>query len=439
MGLKRERHVKLNNKGLTLVEVVIAMCILSVAITGMVTVLVTSVRFNAKANLRQHATLTAESILENFKAYDVKTLCEQFHAGSFSGVNMDVMGTMGVRGKSVPGGVADEDLFIGGSFTESSTKEYEFSLTNIKTENALYDATITVTPYMTEQSLVTLEDMHPYKDAVYRSSEVHDTKARDQILTMFDTTIKTEMKDYLNTIDQKITTYTETDIVSSFATHIQPKKRVTTITLDKDDAGYTTAVINMDYYFIIKDYPYYLSSTEATPTGKQTFPVDYDTTGNMYMVQVILDIPYGLYYLNFYKNPNTVDLEKVYFYYYPAYDVADEIKVVTHDFAAGDSIDMYILKQVPLGADATLNNKEASYNPTIQGESIIKLYHNFGDNIGGSSVPPAPTISGFASSSHYMEATIFEKQYQLMYNMDVEVREAGTTNVVAALSGTKND
>ncbi len=438
----REHRTKVNNKGLTLVEVVIAMCILAVAVTGIVTVLVTSVRFNAKANLRQHATLTAESILESFKAYEVKALCEQFHAGGFTGVTLasDGTGAMSVLGKSVSGGTADEDLFASGAFTESTTDEYEFTLTNIQTENSRYDATITVTPYMAEQSLVSLSDIHPYKDAVFRSSTIHDTKAKDQILLDFEAVVKPLIIPELNTLDQNPTfEFTEMNVVADFDDYIIPKKRVTTVTVDKSNSGYTTATVKMDYYFIVKDYPYYQNDTEATPTGKQTFPMDYATTGHMYVTNVILDVPLGLYNLNFYKNEPSVGLERVYFYYYPAYDVVDEIQVITNNFDASDMIDMYILKQVPAGADGTLNDKEAAYNPKVHGASNINLYHNFDDNIGGASIPAGANISGFADNKGYMDASKVKKNYLLMYNLNVEVREAGTANVVAALHGTKND
>lgn len=72
---------KLNNKGMSLVEVIVAITILGLVAVPVLHSLTTAMVYNAKARNRQEMTLTAESIMETFKGYDLDELKVRFSTG----------------------------------------------------------------------------------------------------------------------------------------------------------------------------------------------------------------------------------------------------------------------------------------------------------------------------------------------------------------------
>ena len=74
---------KLNNLGMSLVEVVVAIAILSIAILPVLSTFIQSARYNARARVRQQTTAAAQTVMENFKAYSIDEIKQQFDAGSF--------------------------------------------------------------------------------------------------------------------------------------------------------------------------------------------------------------------------------------------------------------------------------------------------------------------------------------------------------------------
>lgn len=75
----RRQNRKLNNAGMSLVEVVVAIFILAVVTTTILSVFVFTIRLNARSRTRQQTTAAAQAVMENFKAYSVQELCEQFN------------------------------------------------------------------------------------------------------------------------------------------------------------------------------------------------------------------------------------------------------------------------------------------------------------------------------------------------------------------------
>jgi len=232
--------------------------------------------------------------------------------------------------------------------------------------------------------------------------------------------------------------------------YIKIVNRITTIKIQKDSSsgGYTKATMMMQYNFIIEGYPYHTDTdTLGSPTGTGlNFPLD----GSMYYsIDVIVDIPTDLYYIDFYNNPTDVGLERVFFYYYPVYKVSykkanpafkDIINITTSGFASDEQIEVYVLKQVPEGADmVTLNLLEEKYRPQVNCTSNVKLIHNFGDNIGGTSVPDGAEINGEYSEKAFMDDSLVEEAFQLMYKMELEITDINSGKIVAKLQGTKND
>lgn len=414
----QKRLIVKDDRGMTLVEVIIAVFILTATVTVLTTILVASVRYNAKADARQHATLAAESIMESFKAYKVEDLCAQFSSGSFVGC-------------------ASADSMY---YTEPSSKNYKFQINGLVNDNVKYDAKITLSPYTLtrSQSLVAFPEINAYKDGVFRSSTSHDTiTAPLQMQDHFATNVRTEIATYLNSgVDVQKDDYTEADIIG---TNIKPVKRETVIRLIKNSSTNMTSVTcSMRYHYIVKDYAYY-NDASATPEGKVTFPLDYETSGATYSIDVLLDTATPANDIIFYNNPSAVGLERIFIYYYPAYGIEDEIRFETQG-SWSNNVECYLLKQVPDVSVMTateLGIAESNYKPKIMGTSIIDLRHNFGMNIGAASGHLDPIMSGFSTTLDYMNSNITKKNYQLMYNVVVEIFHGG--EVVSVLEGTKND
>lgn len=102
---------KLNNAGMSLVEIVVAMCILTVVTVSVMSVFVYSIRLNARSRTRQQTTAAAQTVMENFKAYSVRELCEQF-----DGIHETVGGVDTVKSFSVNGtGVTTQIVQLVGS------------------------------------------------------------------------------------------------------------------------------------------------------------------------------------------------------------------------------------------------------------------------------------------------------------------------------------
>lgn len=72
---------RLNNGGMSLVEVVVAMTIFAVVTVPVLHALTTSAYYNQKARKRQNVTALAESVMENFKGYSLDSLENEVFTG----------------------------------------------------------------------------------------------------------------------------------------------------------------------------------------------------------------------------------------------------------------------------------------------------------------------------------------------------------------------
>lgn len=430
----------LNHKGMSLVEVLIAMTILTLVTVPILHIFVSTARYNAKARERQHMTLSAESIMESFKAYDIEELCRQFQTTPttftgcklYAGDGLTPPGTLEVTGTDVTGAATSNLFTPAGEFLGSADDTYEFRIHSLVNEKDRYDAVITVEPYTGwgTSSVVEIDDMNLYKDAIWRSTTDHDATAQGQIIDHFHGSVAPQIVTWLNDHDKQKNDYTQADILPD---KIEIVKRETLIDIVKGSD--MTAQVRMEYHYRIKDYPYYDNAADPTSTAKMDFP----TGGGDYTVHVIVDSPAGTY-IEFYRNPAAAGLERVFVYYYPLYGtgVEDVIRFTTSGFSASDKLECYLLKQVNTGV-VNLPGKEAAYQPKVLGDSKLILYHNLDENISGSSSVPTVNLSTFASHKSYMHADLLKENKVIMYRVLVDIYEAGGTQIVASLEGTMNN
>ncbi len=427
MQEKRGRRARqLNNKGLTLVEVIISVCILTVVVVATTNVLIMTAKYNAKANESQHTILAAESIMEAFKAYEVNDLMYQFANNSFVGC----------------------ESWAGGTYVDNGSNKYTFTIDDMVADGFTYDAVISLEPYtlatQTTYDLTVINDLNPYRDAMLRYSTEYyyatGTKVEEQIKDHFDSTVKTLLAAKLNTLDQQLT-YTEADILDDY---INVSRRNSYISIDKGTSN-TTATLTMKYYYNVKNYPYHDDATPGSPAnGRLTYPMD----GSSYCIDIMVDIPNTLPSLKFYENPHLASgesrLERVFIYYYPAYGMQEQINISTTGITT--PIECYLLKQLPpsgVMSNDVVKNYEGSYSPDINGNSMLKLRHNYEENIadeGGTHATVNLGSGGFAEIKEYMDESLVEKKnLSVLYNITVEVKDSSGMTTLVSLSGTKNE
>ena len=69
MSIWRLRRKKINNMGMSLVEIIVAMAVLMIVTVPILYTFVYSAHFNARAKLRQQTIAAAQTVMENLKAY----------------------------------------------------------------------------------------------------------------------------------------------------------------------------------------------------------------------------------------------------------------------------------------------------------------------------------------------------------------------------------
>ena len=118
---------RLNNGGMSLVEVVVAMTIFAVVTVPVLHALTTSAYYNQKARKRQNVTALAESVMENFKGYSLDSLENEVFTG--------------VAGAKKLGLEISNDSDISYTYADSTKRDsaITFQIQNVKSEKANYN------------------------------------------------------------------------------------------------------------------------------------------------------------------------------------------------------------------------------------------------------------------------------------------------------------
>lgn len=437
MKTRRTRR-QFNHKGLSLVEVIIAVVILSVVVTATMRLFVSSVGYNVKSRDAQRAITVAESTMESFKAYHLKDLCLQFGAGSggtpFKGVSSDATTTWSVTAKN--GGSTEPALDSENELIPTNT-EYVFWIYDAVEENRHYDVKVTVQKAKSEKVLK-MDDMNPYRDMVYRLLEVDATDGVAQVTDVAKNEIAT-LPNPADLLGGGTLTFADVTLTTL--------QRNIVLTAEHDAAGADTVKLEISYDYD-GEYSYTYPSTSGG-TGSHTKTVTVPFAGN---IEKVFDETTGATSEIIYNNKDTVasvggTLKNIYLYYYPMYDDAmsgvtsakDNIKVDCS--ALSGDIEAHISKQKStLYSDTALNNYESGYYVNVDLSGNVSLTHNLTENLGGVSTIPVPGISGgsAAPAEELGEGMLEEKG--VLYNVEVLVYNAGdTTKELASFVGTMND
>ncbi len=193
---------KLNNEGVTLVELLVAITMLCIVVGAFYSCFVLAAKTNAKSKIHHKATTLAQNILENIKAEDMDSLMHQIvwpvhivaeEDGSIKNVrNFRLVSQSGYDVSNIISFAEGDNPYAeseDGGITASYNPEvdiYSFCLRNINMENTSFDALVTVKlsdaidnagTVIGEKDMVHIPSMDSNYDAVVSNAAVYDREA----------------------------------------------------------------------------------------------------------------------------------------------------------------------------------------------------------------------------------------------------------------------
>ncbi len=446
--MKNRKNIKrkLNNKGLTLIEILIAMTLLTIAIVPMMRGFIQVNRYGEKGRNLQQATTIAQTAMENCKAYNIADIHNKMTNDSF----MD-------SGALYMVGADYENDGVGSYFID-----------NMTVDGRKVGMSIKLSPInATKQDITKYENCNPRLDGIFVASQTTYNDGTNDIdfHTMESTRFDQQLEYIANKIEQEVLVQTGQTVnitveelrenlfdvnSSSINLGVIEFIRDITITALTDTNGDDIAKVRYEY--------------TAVGMGNYVYSFPDGTTVSVNLSSTTFSTPdvESTIYTNSYSKSQNGKLERIYFYYYPAYNsglytenpcVKDEITIDTTGFKNGSGdpkdLDVYLIKQKrPLTSDILLELAEEDTNyknyvrvKTAQNGSLngkVNLYHNFNVNIGDESdmTPSWPEIGelvleGGAICDNKSGLAITE-QKELMYTITIKMY----TNPVLQLSPT---
>lgn len=405
--LSKHGKCKLNNRGMSLVEVLVAMIILSVVSLTFLRSFAYSAQLNQRARVKQHTLTLAQSVMESFKAYDITTLDTQFGSGT---------------------AVSEFKIYPLGSGTKEGNFASGYWMRNIELDGSKYDVKISITDstsaettVVTAADIVTGEDVNKYDDAFFVQDMYEQNLIYEQIIAALDTNgIAPASKPTVETIDKS-------------KIKINSRKLKVNITTN-------TVQVVSTYSYNVTDYEFEKA----------------DGTMGMYSVSnATVSTPSCEVYNNSSGSNNThaygAKLRNIYLYYYPAYRhtvgqftecAGDEIEIDNSggsELPAGTYINVYLVKQKnpALGyGDAWLITCEGDYSVSVSGaHNNVNLYHNLGERLIGAGAGNYSTTGSIVDKAALLDVNTGKR---LLYDVKIEVYEAGEPTVLYTLNGTTN-
>lgn len=449
--LRNQKKKRKNNRGMSLVEVIIAITILGIVIVPVLHSMTASMVYNKKARVRQQLTLTAESIMESFKGYGLDELKTRFSAGG-----------AGIEGVTVSGDGSGYSYTTDGATPEN----YTFSIKGMEADNGQhYDVEITAKPNTVEDIMVP-RSIEPTRDAVFQDDRSYDAhkceKARadaaknfrdkhlDALKTAFidaAANIDTDLEPYLRLNDGTYVKAADNMGNVDVDNHILLKARNLTFEISLKDGKcfilpkrkYTYEFTNYTYYTKKKDTE---NPSDAYPGESGSVPDDSDEEVD----------EWESHELTFSGNPITFEIAStsadpdadaifnnpvptdnkcgLFIYYYPQYELEDTITITNN---TGVDFQCYILKQRTTDLTQTkLITSENGYHPKVKISGSCEVFHNFNDNIGNGSKLTGDRTDGIeegypqydCSDDAYAEQ-FADKDVVLSYKINLTIKQDG--------------
>lgn len=368
--VRPNKSAKLNNKGVSLVELIVAMTILAFAAVVIYEGFVMAAKTNSKSRVQHKATSLAQSVLEGLKAETLDEILYQVSYPSYvdgdgaTVVNFDILPASMLK-NSVAASVSAGDVYMAGNVNEkekgynrTADGKYEFMLKDVKMENTLFDVAVLMdsSPYITgessnrgqeynSQKMIQVPTMDSNYDAVIANSKEYDADAWSQVASIIGA-----------------------DYVKSRA------KRVIEVT--------------------IEDTP--LISGDKVSKVSATYTYYYDSVTLYTATDVVFDNSLSPEYA----------LRNLFLFFRPSYGyIKDEIIINNPD---DKELNIYMVKQQVVENAVELIGKENTYtaNITVKGSAAataasgLKVKTNLGTNIGsGTDAPMQATYTYYADST----------------------------------------
>lgn len=157
-----EREKQLNNDGFSLIELLVAIVVLSIIVVPLLHSFVTAAKTNSKARSSMHATAIAENVMEEFEAYSIEEMADTYQSMGFSVIRdakVDINGD----------GVPEEGIwrFTG---TDNATTSQEYDL-DIILDPSTYSAAAEGAKGFNDTELVDIQNLAGSLNAVYMEAE----------------------------------------------------------------------------------------------------------------------------------------------------------------------------------------------------------------------------------------------------------------------------
>ena len=470
MQKNKKHRSRLSNSGMSLVEVVIAMAILSIVVVGVMQSLTMAMVYNKKARTKQDTTIKAESIMELFKGYNMDELYKMF-ADEGGGAVKDMVGdatyihtTYGVSGTRPKTGTPTDLIFKIDDLPISSAGPGT---------GETYNVQIVAKP-VPQVSLFETQKFDSSKDLAFIGDEKYDNDARDQAYSKFinDDALTQAFADhinatYSNACDKDGNSITKDTIKTDLKVDkIFLSERKTGFTID--DAGVHTVMTYRyriyGYEFYEKVYPvetsdtygtdeYEEGSSAVTPpdpdayAGELKYADSPDTMADDMEFEVTLDADD--------KDIGTTAPERLFIYYYPQYEernrvladgtvdkvkIEDKIEIINNVSAAPgatpEPIECFIIKQKRASmSNATLDVRETHYAlKELSTSGALTVYDNLEENISNGE----RELTGVTGSTYYMD-TADKVENVLSYALELTVTNKNTGSVVTTLVSSTNE
>lgn len=432
--LKEQHNKKLNNRGMSLVEVIISITILSIVVVPTLQALTSAMTYNARARRRQELTLSGESIMESFKGYDIETLKLMFDSSYTPGAGYDgpVIESHG-DGKVKYAGM-NEKVFNGSatggtySLAVDPAGVCTFGIDGLTTETGRqYNVQITANPASPESLFhvvnMKTSDINVQCDIEWNEkfdgtnidqAALADLKSNyySELISCLDAQVQAhEPSDYA--VDQHGNNITDAYLDSNLSVgNIVIHDRVLEFEINsteiKPKVTYSYYVTNVPYYKPVhppgKIDEYEGAAPPVTIGGTleylSRFPESDSSFKTITKEFSAISTPAAL-----------VALDNVYLYYYPNYDMQDDKVVINNN--SGVALNCYLIKQRAGNVSETwTTTHEQGYKVKVdkQGGNEVNLYHNLNENVGkpSSTVPDPEIATNFANGGEHKGENLAE-------------------------------
>lgn len=352
---KMKQKVIKNNKGMTLVEVLVAMMILTVVSLVLLRAFVSATKYNKIAKEKQREINLAQSIMESFKAYDMDEIVKQFNGSAPFTIYSGAHGSVYEVGRNSYDPVEDELIRNDGGLDPANADKYSFKLESVNYDGGLYDVEISLEPDPAVNSLVEIADspkFNKFNDAFYTGETASAANAK----------IVEAVKVYLLTYTEFDTSNDlnpDLDNVSEMMDFINVLSHDVYVTMENSGSAQVVNVKSV-YDYEIFDMSFYTTSGSLT-VG---FYVDSAWLDDVKFETKIYD--------NSVTGAATASLNNVYINYCPYYESGDSFHISNN---IGGTKKVYLVKMEQGYSGTILNNYENNYNFSIS-LSNCELYTN---------------------------------------------------------------